>query len=189
MTSIFYSTYPGTTDTLPERNMDAIQNTLQTFNQKLEDLSDQYVIIGGANLVLREIVRATTDIDVLVSEEVFSTMQTFDGITVKQPPERAIAQGAKNISLLLHSDWTELPISATREMGDGYFPMSYEGYSANPRVDEIEGLRLAPLDDVWESKLALQRPKDIPHLQEIARFTGRSLNFPAPVYIGPFYDS
>lgn len=60
-------------------------------------------------------------------------------------------------------------------MGDGHFPISYEMY-ATRELETVGGHRLAPLRDVWESKAALQRPKDMQDLNIIARLTGWCLD-------------
>lgn len=55
--------------------------------------------------------------------------------------------------------------------------------------DLVAGHAVAPLEHVWESRLALRRLKDMPHLRAIAVATGRPSNFPEPIYVGPGFDS
>jgi hypothetical protein len=172
----------------PERDRWAIHETLDAFNEKLGVLENYYVIIGGANLVLRGIRRATTDIDLLVSNEVFAEMLTYPETAIKMPPQRAIDMGATNRTAWLDCEWTRAPISAAVSMGDGYFPMSYLGY-ADVDLELWAGLPLAPLEDVWGSKVALQRPKDITDLRLMASVLGKSDELPLPIYQGPHFDS
>lgn len=188
MVSTHINTYPFVGETLPDKGFPEIVVTLDRLNDRLHELRDDFVVIGGANLVLRGIRRATTDIDMLVSDDVFTRMQDFEGIKIKNPPKRALDQGATNVSIWIAADWVELPISAAKEMGDGYYPMSYANYEdEDPEL--FAGHACAPLDHVWGSKVALQRPKDLSDLYAIAKITGQSTFFPPPVYTGPYQDS
>lgn len=183
-----FSSYPYTTEALELKERGDIVRTLDCLNDRLGEYSEEFVIIGGANLVLRSIKRATTDVDILVSDGAFEVIKTLEGAKLKQPPKRALAHGATNTSVWLGGVWTRIPVSATTEMGDGYFPLSYAKYAVID-LELIAGHACAPLDDVWGSKVALQRPKDMPDLMAIARHTGRSTLLPAPTYRGPFVDS
>lgn len=183
-----FTSYSYTAEVLVDRDIGDIFDTLDLLNDRLGRHAEEFVIIGGANLVLRGIRRATTDVDILVSDGAFEVMQSFDGAKLKLPPKRAIAHGATNTSVWLNTPWTRIPISAATEMGDGYFPISYVMY-ADVDLELIGGHACAPLDDVWGSKVALQRPKDIPDLTAIAEYTGRSTVLPAPIYQGPYLDS
>ncbi len=183
-----FSSYPTITETLPDRGAPDIFETLDELNARLGENSGEFVIIGGANLVLRGIRRATVDLDVLVSEGAFESMKSMEGAQLKLPPKRALANGATNTSVWLNTEWTKIPVSGATDMGDGYYPISYSMYD-EVDLELVGGHALAPLDDVWGSKVALQRPKDLPDLHLIATETGRSTNFPAPIYTGPFLDS
>lgn len=183
-----FSSYSYPTEVLELREVGSIIKTLDRLNDRLGEFSEEFVIIGGANLVLRGIRRATTDVDLLVSDGAYDFMQNFEGAKIKLPPKRALAQGATNTSVWLNTRWTVVPISAATEMGDGYFPISYAKYN-DTDLELIGGHACAPLDDVWESKVALQRPKDLPDLIAIAKHTGRSPVLPAPIYQGPYLDS
>ena len=183
-----FTSYTTTAEVLPDRGAQEIVETLDELNIRLRERSEEFVIIGGANLVLRGIRRATVDIDMLVSEGAFNAMAELDGAKIKLPPKRALANGATNTSVWLNVDWTKVPVSGATEMGDGYYPISYSAY-ADQDLELFGGHACAPLDDVWGSKVALQRPKDIPDLQLIAMTTGRSTQLPAPIYRGPFLDS
>ena len=168
--------------------MGHILDTLDELNNRLGEFSEEFVVIGGANLVLRRLRSETTDIDILASDEAFTAMQELEGAVIKQPPKRALARGATNTSVWLNTTWTKVPVSASTGMGDGYYPISYSQYE-DVELEIIWGHAVAPLDHVWESKVALQRPKDIPDLSIIARATGRSFILPAPIYQGPYLDS
>lgn len=186
--SLDISSYPATQELLHERGRQDILETLDRFNERLGEFSDEFVVIGGANLVLRGIKRTTVDVDILVSDGVFCTMSQIEGAKIKYPPKRAITNGATNTSVWINTDWTNIPISGATEMGDGYYPISYAMYD-DVDLELFGGHAVAPLDDVWKSKVALQRPKDLPDLYVIAKHTGRSMLLPAPVYTGPFLDS
>lgn len=182
------STYSETIEQLPHRGMLEILDTLDELNNRLGEFSEEFVVIGGANLVLRRLREKTTDIDILTSSGAFLCMQAMDGAIIKLPPKRAIDRGATNTSVWLNVDWTKIPLSGAREMGDGYFPISYDAY-LDTDLELVGGHAIAPLDDVWGSKVALQRPKDLPDLALIAQATGRSTVLPAPIYKGPYLDS
>jgi hypothetical protein len=59
-------------------------------------------------------------------------------------------------------------------MGDNYYPMSYDDYSEEnfPDLELRHGHPVVPLEHVWESKIALQRPKNPYDLRLIARLKG-----------------
>ena len=182
------SSYPYITETLPNRTYDDIIETLDDLNERLGAHEDELIVIGGANMVLRGLRRATTDVDILVSEGAFEEMKAIEGAIEKLPPKGALDRGATNTSIWINTDWTKIPISGAVEMGDGYYPISYDAYDGDT-LEVIGGHAVVPLDHVWGSKAALQRPKDIPDLMLIADATGRSRTLPAPLYKGPFLDS
>ncbi len=182
------TSYAGSSEHLPLRGAEEIIDTLDQLNVRLGEFSEEFVVIGGANLVLRGLRNRTTDIDILTSVSAFEKMHELDGALVKLPPKRAIAQGATNTSVWINSSWTKVPLSAATDMGDGYYPMSYQQYDS-VELERIEGHPIVPLDHVWNSKVALQRPKDLSDLQIIAEATGRDSVLPAPTYKGPFLDS
>lgn len=188
MTSPTFSSYPVILEKLPQRNMRAIIDTLDMLNERLGEFSDEFVVIGGASMVLRNLRATTTDIDILSSDAAFSRMLSFVGALVKLPPQRALDNGATNKSVWLNTFWTKVPVSAATEMGDGYYPISYNQYNRDD-LELIGGHAVMPLDHVWDSKVALQRPKDLPDLAIIAKETGRSQVLPAPIYQGPYLDS
>ncbi len=183
-----FSSYPTITETLPARSSTEIFETLDELNARLGENSGEFVIIGGANLVLRGIRRATVDVDILVSDDTFVAMKSMEGAQIKLPPKRALASGATNTSVWLNTEWTKIPVSGATDMGDAYYPISYGMYN-DTELERVDGHALAPLDHVWGSKVALQRPKDLPDLRLIAAETGRSTVFPAPIYTGPFLNS
>ena len=188
MTSPNFTSYPHVSEKLPDRSIYEILDTLNALNEKLGVFSDEFVVIGGASLVLRRLRSVTPDIDILASNEAFKRMRGFAGAVVKLPPKRALENGATNTSVWLNTSWTRVPVSAATEMGDGYYPISYSQYDRE-ELDLIGGHAIMPLDDVWGSKAALQRPKDLSDLELIAKATGRSGLLPAPIYQGPYTDS
>ena len=76
-----HSSYPVSTETFPNRGYEDVLTTLHRLNDRLgsvdvdNNLVARFVVIGGANLVLRGIKPTTPDIDLLASDEVFSVMK------------------------------------------------------------------------------------------------------------------
>ena len=132
---------------------------------------EEYFVLGGANLVLRGIRRATTDLDVLVSDELFGSLQQVDGSEIKLPPKPAIRRGASNTTVWVKNNRTPIPLSATTSLGDGYYPMSFESHK--DRVELVQGIPCIALDEVIAAKSALQREKDLLDLEDIGRYLGR----------------
>ncbi len=159
---------------------------LQTFDN-LSLPQDGYFVIGGANLVLRDIKPATPDVDMLVSSDVFDILKRLRNSIVKEPPEAARLRGADNKTVWVKNDHTPVPISATTMLGDGYYPMSFESHK--DRTELISGVQCLELDQVVLAKEALQRLKDVDDLEAIARFMGRSLNLSKPILIEPIFES
>lgn len=183
------SAYPEAPKALPRRGLLEILISLDELNDRLGEFREEFVIIGGANLVLRRMRLNTPDIDLLVSDNAFEAMQQFESAQIKQPPKRALDRGANNTSVWLDTEWTRAPISAATEMGDGYFPISYVKYVGQP-LETLHGHRLTSLDEIWGSKAALQRPKDMPDLERIVRETGHSMeDLSARTFVGPLIDS
>lgn len=150
-------------------------------------LPDEYIIIGGANLVLRGIDTATSDIDMLVTDEVFTRLKRMRGSEVKDPPVSAQANGAVNKTVWVSNYRTPVPISATTEMGDGYYPMSFESH--RQYVEVVNAFPLLGLDQVAEAKAALRRPRDLEHLRKIAQFTGSIVPLPEPAFTAAFREN
>lgn len=149
---------------------------------------EEYFLIGGANLVLRGVVELTPDIDMLVSDRAFNKLARRKGAQIKQPPARALAQGADNTSVWLKNDRLIVPVSATTALGDGYYPMSFESHL--DKVESVKGIPCLDLESVTASKEAIQRLNDQEHLRDIASFTGRNiLPFAPPTIVDPFLVS
>jgi len=183
-----FSSYSPSVEKLPQRNMGHILDTLDELSHRLGEFSEEFVVIGGANLVLRRLRPQTTDVDILASDAAFDAMRSLEGAVIKLPPRLSLARGATNTSVWLNTTWTKIPVSAATDMGDGYYPISYSQYNETD-LELVGGHAIAPLEHVWGSKVALQRPKDLPDLELIAKATGRSNILPAPIYLGPFLDS
>lgn len=164
----------------------AIVRTLDRFNEHLDELANQFVVIGGANMVLRGLKRATTDIDLLVSDDVFRVTHSFIGAKLIKPPKRALEAGATNQSIHIDTKWTELPICLTTSMGDGYFPISYKKYDGEDGGVELrKGFRCSPIEDIWQSKQALNRFKDTEDLKTLSFVLGINDN---PFVPTPYND-
>jgi hypothetical protein len=163
---------------LPLRDKGVIAETLEILDLP----SDQYFIVGGANLVLRGIKRTTRDIDALCSNELFEELAANPDVKLKYPPKSAIAQGATNKTIWLEREGLDIPFTATTSMGDGYFPQSFEEY--RDQVEIVEGFPCVNLEIVRASKRALQRPypsSDLFDLDAISFHLGESIEEPLPM--------
>lgn len=175
-------------ETEPSVNSCFMPSGKRRIKQTLDILGmpkDQYFVIGGANLVLRDILHRTIDIDMLVSDSLFEGLQWVDGSFLKFPPEKARDRGATNQTVANNS--LPMPISATTSLGDGYYPMSFDDNRES--VELVDGIPCISLDDVIASKEALQRPKDITHLHRIARHLGTVCDLPEPTIANPILTS
>lgn len=152
------------------------------------EIEPEYVVIGGANLLLRGIRSDAPDVDMLVSEEMYGFLKGHPKSVEKEPPVRARAMGADNMSVIPGFSWMNVPVSMTTHMGDGWYPMDYEDYREEGAVNVFQGIRLAPLEHVWDSKAAIQRDSDLLDLKLIAAATGRDpAEIPRPkVPVGTF---
>lgn len=147
----------------------------------------EYFVIGGANLVLRDIRKETVDVDMLVSQGIFDWLKKRRGAEIHEPPEQAIARGADNKTVWVKNARTPVPVSATTALGDGYYPMSFDGYREHTEI--VEGVTCLTLEHVQASKEALQRPKDIEDLAAIADFLDEPLELPKPTVLMPLLES
>lgn len=145
-----------------------------------------YFVVGGANLVLRGIRSNTTDLDILVSEDVFAQLAEEEGAELHDPPRTAIERGADNKTVWVMNVSTPMPVSATTAMGDGFYPMSFASHKEH--TDVVGGIPCLALEQVQASKLALRRPKDIEDLAAIALFLGEPSDLPAPVVSSAWAD-
>lgn len=151
----------------------------ETIKASLESVMirpKDYILIGGANLVLRGILVSTPDIDLLVSDTGFSILAQQPGAKLKDPPVRAQLEGAKNRAVSLRSSKTGMPLSATPRMGNGYYPIGFNSHKS--RTELIRGIPCLLLEHVIGSKQALGREKDIDHLKRIAISIGRTITLP-----------
>lgn len=173
------SFYPIRSEVLQPRSSIGIINTLD----RLQLPYYKYFVIGGANLVLREVIETTPDIDILVSDELFDDLTSMDGAKLKSPPARALVRGATNMTVWLQRSPLDVPLSATTHLGDGYYPMQFATHQE--RTEIVKGIPCVDLECVTDAKLALQRPQDLDHLHAIARFTGRIIDLPEPTIVNP----
>lgn len=180
MNTLTTDQYTEQTEALPLGDKDAILETLYELGLQEES----YVVIGGASMVLRGIKTHTIDIDMLVSDACLQILAERPGAVIKKPPLRAIHGGATNSTVWIRDSSTPLPISATDELGDGYYPLSF--YGVRHRAETVSFVPCIPLDDVVRAKEVLQRPKDILDLEAIAAFTGKTLKLPTPEFTFPF---
>lgn len=176
-------TYPETMLDLPLRDTDAILATLYEVGLPEES----YLILGGANMVLRGIKRYTTDLDLLVSPDSFEKLASRPGAVLKDPPIPAQRRGATNKSVWVRDLSTPIPISAVTSLGDGYYPMTFDEYRG--RAEIVNFTPCMPLGNVIASKLALQRPKDVADLDAIAAFTGQPIELQPPTVPYPHFES
>lgn len=169
---------------LPQVGPEAIHETLNY----LELPHDHFLIIGGAALVLRGIKPTTEDLDMLVSDDAFSSLSLRPGAEIKQPPTRARLQGADNTTVWVRNSSTAIPISATTALGDGYYPLSFNMHKHREEI--VQGLPCLSLVEISASKTALQRPKDIDDLHAIASHLGEIVTtLPKPTIATPWLNS
>ncbi len=175
--------YKDTPEHLPLLGEDEILVTIDYLNMPTSD----YFVIGGANLVLRGIKYSTPDLDVLVSDSLFESLQSVDSSQIKQPPKPAIMRGASNTTVWVKNDRTPIPLSATTSLGDGYYPMSFESH--RDRVETVQGVPCVSLEEVIAAKSALQREKDLLDLDDISRFIGQAISLCPRPAVGPLWES
>lgn len=143
------------------------------------ELGIGFIVLGGANLVLRDIIGYTGDIDLLVDDEMHTKLSSRPDAVMKNPPYTAIERGARNISVCFDESVYGVPISATRAMGDGFYPISFE--TQEPYIEYFYGFPLQGLGELINSKQALVRPKDVEHLREIQEATGMQIEIVTPI--------
>jgi hypothetical protein len=157
------------------------REALQITINDLEIDPDDYLLIGGASLVLRGIIADTPDIDMLVSDKGFGVLAQKLDATLHNPPVRAILQGARNRSV--HVMHKEVPVTAAASMGNGYYPISFTEH--RPKAEFIYGVPCMDIEDVISSKTALARENDIRHLELISDFLGRAIVVPPQRTVRP----
>ncbi len=183
MSNALLAPYLASPQGLPKLGEEAIFETLYEVGLPEE----VYIVLGGANMVLRGIKPTTQDIDMLVSEEGFELLRSRPTSSIKRPPERAQVLGATNPTVWIHDNKTPLPISATQTLGDGYYPMTF--WESKGKSEAVRGIPCIKLEEVIESKKALQRPKDINDLNAISSFLGESIELPKPTITLPYIES
>lgn len=175
--------YPKIKEFLPLSDRQGVIDTLAGLGIS----TSEYFVIGGANMVLRDVKLLTTDVDILVSDAAFAVLQEMPGAELHEPPLRARRQGADNNTVWIRNRTTPLPISATTRLGDGFYPLSFETH--REATELVEGIPCLTLDHVEAAKTALQRPKDILDLRDIARHLGKFVDLPQPAFVPPFQIS
>jgi hypothetical protein len=118
---------------------------------------NSYIVMGGASLVLRGIKRATADIDVLVSDSLFSNLLTRPNAS------------RRGRLIELEIEPTELP---TLQAIPGYeqpVPIFYNDLKEN--IEWVDAFPCTPLAIVRASKGALNRQKDLEDIAAIDSFT------------------
>ena len=178
------NTYHAITEKLPFKGEKEILETLGQLNIPSED----YFVIGGANLVPRGILRGTPDLDMLVSREAMKYLALRDGAEFHEPPLPAQQRGASNATVWVHNSLTSIPVSATDALGDGYYPMTFNSHKGQTEL--VQGIPCLLLDHVIESKIALQRPKDLDDLTVISHLIGGvAVDLPRPTIFHPLESS
>ncbi len=116
--------------------------------------------------MLRGIRETTRDIDILASASLLRTLSLKDGAEVHEPPESAKSHGATNTSVWINHEGLAMPLSATDELGDGYYPLAYETHRDETNL--VDGILCLGLPHIDAAKKALGRPQDIVDLELIA---------------------
>ena len=136
----------------------------------------EFAVIGGANLVLRNIKTSTPDIDLLVSESAFDILRSKKGATLVSPPREAQERGATNKTVHLNPNMG-IPTSAFMYLsGDGYYPMYFDAIRATGEI--VKDIPLASIEEVIASKQALARRKDLYDLEKIAAALDIDIDIP-----------
>lgn len=178
------NSYPPPVEKLPFLGKEAILKTLGYLSLSTEE----YFVIGGANMVLRDIKLETPDLDMLVSEDAFDWLKKRRGAKILEPPLRAKLNGADNNTVWVKNARTPIPVGATTRLGDGYYPMSFDSH--RNQTELVDGVPCLQLEHVKAAKEALQRPKDIADLEAIAHFLGEEFeDLPEPTIKNPFPES
>ncbi len=166
---------PGFTDPLKEYAKTSLLEALGSFRDDYRLEPNEFIIIGGANLVIREIIERTPDIDLLVPESVWGHIYEFGKAKGRQltlPSDKSILRGADSVGVAFPETAYGVPISANCELGDGAYPLDYETI-INERSPEgtmildDEGITLLSMEHVIGSKKALGRTRDSYHLRKI----------------------
>ena len=89
-------------------------------------------------MVLRGIKPRTHDLDILVSDSLLANLSNRKGAVIKRPPLRARLQGAINDTVWLNTTETDIPVSATNSLGDGYYPLSFQTHK--DQVELVDGV-------------------------------------------------
>jgi hypothetical protein len=143
----------------PSTQFEQAQAIVETV-ERLGLSTDDYVVIGGANLVLRGLKTQTPDIDMLVSGEGFVALANLPNAKIVGPPTRSRHAGAANPSV--HIDAGPLndhAVTAAEHMADDYFPMTFA--IARERREMVAGVPLLDTQTTLEWKLACGRDKDL----------------------------
>lgn len=170
---------PGFVDHNMQFARPSIVEALGNFADNYDLSTDDYIVIGGASLVVMGILDVTPDIDLLVPEKIWGRLYEFGkakGRVLTIPSDEAIFRGAENNGIAFPSSAYRVPISATVEMGDGFYPISFDSQIDKSVI--INGIPLQGLDETINSKSTLRRPRDVSHLRTIQQETG--ISFPIP---------
>ena len=126
---------------------------------------DDYAVFGSGPLVVRGVIEATNDLDVLCRGEAWETVCRL------APPQHDRQWDVELVSL--YDD--RLTFGTTWAIGE---------VSTNDVIDTaeiIEGLPFAKLEYVVEYKTTSGRPKDLAHLAALARFGRAGLDRSSPL--------
>lgn len=118
---------------------------------------DGYVIFGGACLAIRDL-RATDDIDLFVSKEVYEELK---------------GRGWQERTDLWEQPWLQTEINGIiievyqHFEAEGWQPR-FEHYLTEPEM--VGGYRFMPLDELYEWKAFVRRPKDVADMKLIEQY-------------------
>jgi hypothetical protein len=147
---------------------DAVHHTLGKITTKLSELGVPYAVVGGMALVAHGYVRATTDVDILLTADGLSRMhQALEGLGYVPP-----FQGSKHLRDTVTGVRIEFRI-AGQFPGDGRSkPVAFPN-PADVAV-EMNGIQYIGLPALLDLKLAsgmtnVGRLKDLADVQELIR--------------------
>ncbi len=108
---------------------------------------DQFVLFGGCCLAIRNL-RPTDDLDLFVTEELYSNLKTRFGGEVHRYGQRYLVFEHQGIAVDAHAEWHMI----------GWQP-DFASYLKEPEM--VKGLPFMPLRAIYEWKADTAREKDL----------------------------
>lgn len=116
----------------------------------------EYIIFGGGCLAIRGL-RPTPDLDLYVTQRLYDQLKAMYGGEVRQHNQTYLIFSAAGTEIEAHATWN---------MQD--WQPDFPRYLKSPEI--VRGLPFMPLQDVYEWKKAVRRPKDVSDLELIESY-------------------